>query len=148
MSIPDERRIGCADRREATVESREATGIHRADRLAPSRVGPSCERSDQRLDTKRPGTGRSRTAGTPFCRNGTTLTRQNRHGAELDPFQPNEPRGADRPRRVIDPTGPGRNSERHHHQKRRPDLPTLLPAGTGSHTTGLRQDLASTPHHA
>ena len=61
-----------------------------------------------------------RSAGTAQRREGRTA-----YGAERDPFQPNEPKAADRPRRVIELTRLDRTCERHHQEKRRPHPPIL-----------------------
>lgn len=127
MSIHDDRRTAFADRREATVDSREATGIHRADRLALPRVGPSCARSDQRLDAKHPDRKRAAPAararskvqpGTP----GPTLTGQ--VSASMDG------RSTDRPQDLADPADPAQ-----------PEPPKLPP-----HPTIIRSAVTAKAH--
>lgn len=66
-------------------------------------------------------------------------------GPAHDPLQPNDPRAADWPCRVIDQARLGPTSEAHHQQRRRPDHLHLLRTGPRSLTNRPRQVRASTP---
>lgn len=61
-------------------------------------------------------------------------------GPAHDPLQPNDPRAADWPCRVIDQARLGPTSEAHHQQRRRPVLTPLLLPGHGATPSRPRQD--------